>query len=302
MRPIRKTTKSVNSFTYGKKSSGGRGIAVAVGVVVVSAAVAGVWQMFDAGEYVKPADKHSGIEVSKSSASSENTSAEGSESASEEVKSYGRVEKGEWVRKTYFDDAVFLGDSITEGIKLYDVMSNATILSNTGIGLGNIFTKEVDALGKQQTLIDALGTTNAGKVYILMGANSMADNKESFIDDYRKLVEAVKQKAPNAIIYVQSILPVTQTYAKAKPTFANSRIDEFNVALEEMCNELKVYYIHVADVMKDKDGGLFENYSADGIHFGPTLYKEWFGYLHEHAVPDGSEVSESSASGSSTQG
>ena len=53
------------------------------------------------------------------------------------------------VLNNYFDDAVFIGDSLTEGIKLYDIMSNATVLSHTGLGLDNIYTHAMD----QETLL-----------------------------------------------------------------------------------------------------------------------------------------------------
>ena len=46
------------------------------------------------------------------------------------------------VSDEYFDDAAFVGDSITEGIKLYEIMSNATVIAARGINLDNVFTDD----------------------------------------------------------------------------------------------------------------------------------------------------------------
>ncbi|MEG1942375.1 MAG: hypothetical protein RR049_01045, partial [Angelakisella sp.] len=90
------------------------------------------------------------------------------------------VGEGEFAPSAYFDDALFVGDSITEGIKLYDVMSNATVLSSTGINLDNIFTKPVvKTEGEDKiTIIDGAKALKPGKIYVMMGANSMLSDKE----------------------------------------------------------------------------------------------------------------------------
>lgn len=295
MRPTKKykSNRTTQRVKYSSSKKSGGFILPMVAVVTLSVAVSGVWQLLDKGKYVPPShgtqisseiSSSSSISQGESSQSTSQSSSNSSSSIEVKTQNFGRVQKGEWVRNTYFNDAVFLGDSITDGIKLYDIMSNTTVLSNTGIGLGNIFTKKVNILGTEQTLMEALATTNAKKVYVLMGANSMGSDLETFIKSYGVLIDGVKKAAPNAIIYIQSVLPVTQTYAKLRPTFANERIDEFNVALEKLCEEKQVYYLYVAEVLKDENGGLFENYSSDGLHFGPTLYREWFSYLHEHTV------------------
>lgn len=195
------------------------------------------------------------------------------------------VAKSDRVLNSYFDDAVFVGDSLTEGIKLYDIMSNATVLSHTGLGLDNIYTKEVveQADGTKISVIDALKLEQGvSKIYILMGPNSIGYSKDTFISKYGVIIDSIKQIHPNATVYIQSMLPVTTTN---KYKLDNEVIDEYNLALIELAEEKQVYYLDVNSSLKGPDGALpTEASPADGMHFNATYYQKWFDYLKTHTV------------------
>ena len=195
------------------------------------------------------------------------------------------VPQSDRVLNSYFDDVVFIGDSLTEGIKLYDIMSNATVLSHTGLGLDNIYTKEVveQADGTKISVIDALRLEeNVGKIYILMGPNSIGYNKETFVSKYGLIIDTVKQAHPESIIYIQSMLPVTTTN---NYKLDNNVIDEYNLALIELAEEKEVYYLDVNSALKGPDGALpTEASPADGMHLNATYYQKWFDYLKTHTV------------------
>ena len=195
------------------------------------------------------------------------------------------VPEGDRVLNAYFDDAVFIGDSLTEGIKLYDIMSNATVLSHTGLGLDNIYTKEVveQADGTKISVIDALKLEqDVAKIYILMGPNSIGYNKDTFISKYGLIVDTVKQAHPEAIIYLQSMLPVTTSN---NYKLDNKVIDEYNLALIDLAEEKEVYYLDVNSSLKGPDGALpTEASPADGMHFNAAYYQKWFDYLKTHTV------------------
>lgn len=224
-----------------------------------------------------------------SMASSEETSSEfdatSSVSSQQTPVSGVIVPEGDRVLNAYFDDAVFIGDSLTEGIKLYDIMSNATVLSHTGLGLDNIYTKEVveQADGTKISVIDALKLEqDVAKIYILMGPNSIGYNKDTFISKYGLIVDTVKQAHPEAIIYLQSMLPVTTSN---NYKLDNKVIDEYNLALIDLAEEKEVYYLDVNSSLKGPDGALpTEASPADGMHFNAAYYQKWFDYLKTHTV------------------
>ena len=194
--------------------------------------------------------------------------------------------QGDWVASAYFDDALFIGDSITDGIKLYEVMSNATVLANTGINLDSIFTKVVDTPVGQKTIMEASAEYHPGKIYLLMGINSMLSGEDAFIQSYERVLDELISQHPDSILYVQSILPVTADYeTRQNAVTDNATIDAYNARLKALAEEKGVYYLNVAEIFKDETGALYAEASPrDGIHFGATWYRKWFDYLRTHAV------------------
>ncbi len=193
------------------------------------------------------------------------------------------------VTSSYFDDAVFIGDSITVGIKHYDVMSNTTVFAATGIGLENIFTKQaIKQDGQMLTILDALAQHPAKKVYIMLGANSLLSNFDYLIEQYGRLVdEVIKRTDDDAIIYVQSVLPINEPlfHVKYAPnTTTNADIDRFNEMLCAMAAEKGVYYLDVATQFKDENNAMPESNTPDGMHIISSQYIIWFDYLKTHAV------------------
>lgn len=74
----------------------------------------------------------------------------------------------------WFDDAVFIGDSRTVGLRDYGGLDNATFYASTGLGIYDMWTEkfcEVD--GEKTTLEDALSRRQFGKIYFQIGINEM---------------------------------------------------------------------------------------------------------------------------------
>lgn len=263
--------------------------------VLLSLGLAGIWQLLDPVDYIppeKPSSSQNGILPTGESGASDSSEAQSpAEPSSEEessVSSGPEVAQGDWVPSAYFDDAMFVGDSITDGIKLYEVMSNATVLANTGINLDSIFTKVVSTPTGEKTIMEASKDYDPGKIYLLMGINSMLSGEDAFIKSYERLVDELIAQHPDAILYIQSILPVTAEYeTRQNAVTDNATIDAYNARLKALAEEKGVYYLNVAEVFKDATGALYAEASPrDGIHFGATWYRKWFDYLRTHAAAD----------------
>lgn len=111
----------------------------------------------------------------------------------------------------YFDDAVFIGDSRTEGLMLYGGLSNAAFYTHKGLMVNTIFTKEAVKDGDQKiTIMKALEKHKFRKVYVMLGVNELGWVYEQvFIQRYGELVDELKRLQPDAVIYIQSIMPVS---------------------------------------------------------------------------------------------
>ena len=96
------------------------------------------------------------------------------------------VPESEAVDDSYFDDAVFIGNSRTEGLKMYSGLSNATFITEVGLTVDSIFTDycNISGGGKARAF-DQLASMEFGKVYIMLGMNELGWVYESvFKEDY----------------------------------------------------------------------------------------------------------------------
>ena len=186
----------------------------------------------------------------------------------------------------YFDDAVFIGDSRTEGLYINTGLSNATFFAHQGLMVDEVYTKEVVTVdGKKTTVMDALARTSFSKVYSMLGINETGWVYDSiFIEKYGEIIDAIREINPDAVIYVQSILPVTNEVSSTHSYIKNERIDTYNQLLQAMAQEKGAYYLNVAEAIAADDGSLPEDAAADGIHLNKASCQVWLTYLREHTT------------------
>ena len=273
-------------------------IILLLGIIVLSMVLAFAWQkwqdVYDP-DYLYPDKNSSSQSSSEPESSSQAQPSSQPEQSSESSSSGAQVEFGvpvpesERVRSDYFNDAVFIGDSLTTGIELYNILPDTTVLASTGINLDTIDSKQVIGTGDSKlTIPDALRqTSNVGKIYIMLGANGLGGlGAEKTTELYRSFIQEVQSIKPDAVIYVQSILPINEEKFKANYGYAltNEEINKCNEELLEMTRDMQVYYVDVASAIRDENGGLPAEFTSDGLHFKAEYYNKWIDYLKEHTV------------------
>lgn len=236
-----------------------------------------------------PSDPPSGPPESQPPASSEAEEPEEPESARSSFGTPSSVPESGEVESAYFDDALFIGDSISTGIPLYHIADNAAVVAFTGINTESINTREVIETpeGRITMLEAANATAPRGKVYIMLGGNGIDFDKETFIKGYRAFVLSIKEAFPDAVIYLQSMTPVTKNVQETynNPNLNNERIREYNDAVAELAGSLQVHYLNIYEALADDEGYLPPEASpVDGMHFTPEYYAKWFRYLRTHTV------------------
>ncbi|QUH19548.1 GDSL-type esterase/lipase family protein [Alkaliphilus sp. B6464] len=172
--------------------------------------------------------------------------------------------------KEVFGSSLFIGDSITEGLSHYELLDEETVIAKLGF-----------TLLKANKELSNIKTLKPENVFILLGTNEVESNmsSEKFIKNYTELINNIKDKYPEASIYVQSILPVDPKVQKKLPFVTTARIQEFNSAIIEMAKNESLNYLNVASVLENIDKDLHE---SDGIHFKYPFYKLWLNYLHNN--------------------
>ena len=82
------------------------------------------------------------------------------------------------VDASYFDDALFIGDSHTDGFKDYAGLNNADYLCHNGLTVWSAVEK-AEFPGKQ-TLAQALSGKHYGKIYLMLGINELGTGTVSY--------------------------------------------------------------------------------------------------------------------------
>ena len=193
------------------------------------------------------------------------------------------------VDDSYFSDAVFVGDSRTEGLRMYSGISpSPKFFSGVGLTVTNVFSDQIVQLnGQWLTVADALRQADYNKVYIMLGMNELGWVYESvYAQDYGRIIDVIRETHPDATIYVQSIIPVSKWKDTTAPDriYTNANVVRLQKVLCEMCEEKNVHYVNVAEVMQDENGYLFSEATEDGMHLTQEYCKIWAEYLRTHTV------------------
>ena len=202
------------------------------------------------------------------------------------------VENGR-VDASYFDDAIFLGDSLADGFKVYSRSldlrdSGAKYLTQKSTSPRTFLQPgvHVDAGEGPVDVWAVIERLQPGKMYITLGTNAlMAMTPEDFIATYYQLIDKIRRTSPDTQIYVTTVTPVSAWKSTAEPRLSFDRIYRSNQLIAKMCVEKNLALINLYDVLKSSSGYLREDIAAkDGIHLSPTGYREWLDYLFTHAV------------------
>lgn len=200
---------------------------------------------------------------------------------------FGPVPESEAVEDAYFEDAVFLGDSRTEGFHLYSGLESGTYFYAVGATVESVFTKNVwPADGKEKVpLLDALAETACGKVYLMLGINELGwSKKETFHDQYAKVIDRVREDHPEAEIVLQTILPVSAKQDAKGSYVNNARIGVYNQVIRALAEEKDCALVDVAEALAGEDGCLPKELNFDGVHLNPAGCKIWLDYLRTHSL------------------
>jgi lysophospholipase L1-like esterase len=191
----------------------------------------------------------------------------------------------------WFADAVFIGDSRTDGFRLYSGVTHADFLAVTGLNVYDVMNgKKVIRAGEEKvSILDALSQKQYGKVYISLGVNELGyHDPEGFTDTYGQIIDAVRALQPEAVLYIQSIIPVNaeKCLANSQPAYVtNEAIADYNAALSALCEEKQVPFLDLSQALADETGEVPAEDSADGIHFKRSGYVKWKDYLLAHTTP-----------------
>jgi len=184
----------------------------------------------------------------------------------------------------YFDTAVIIGDSRTEGLSLYTGMSNLDAFCSKGLNIEKVMTDAIVSTDKGMiTTLEALKLKQYDNIYISFGLNELGwVYDDVFIDDYKAFIDAVREIQPDATVYVENILPVSKKLSDEDEIYNNKNVKKFNKLLKRMCKDYgDIIYLDVASSVT-VDGALPADASTDGRHCNKEYCEKWLDYIRQN--------------------
>lgn len=202
------------------------------------------------------------------------------------------VEESEAVDDAWFVDAVMIGDSRTDGMRLYSGMRDVDFLCYKGLSVFEVMSDKqvIQTKDGKKGVLEALGENQYAKVYISLGVNELGYNyDQGYSDTYAAMVDKVRELQPDADIYLQMLIPINAQKCKEtnQPYYVtNKQIGIYNDIIRNIALEKQVYLLNVGEIFVDETGEMFYEASFDGVHFHKEGYKQWYEYLKTHTVKE----------------
>ena len=182
--------------------------------------------------------------------------------------------------ESYFDDALFIGDSRLCGLRDYARLGDADYFCDVGMTVFNVWDRlACDADFSSTDLASLLETRHYGKVYITLGINECGYPMDSFKSEYRNMIAAIRAAQPDAVIVLQSIMAVSRGYAASAGYFEPERLAVLNEFIASLADGERLFYIDVNEIVTGEDGYLRQELSWDGCHLYAKENALWASWL-----------------------
>ena len=187
----------------------------------------------------------------------------------------------------YLNDTLFLGDSNT--VRLYNngLISLQQFCAKEGIGTQVALSEGIVTFKKDSnhyTIPQAVAMMKPRRVVMTFGTNDTGMEVSDFIAHYTALIQAIQQSYPYTDIIVNTVPPVPADHSNY-PHMDQAKIDDFNMALLDMCEQLGVRFLNSAEALKGSDGyGIADYYTSGDIHLKSAGLKAVLNYIRTHAL------------------
>lgn len=154
-------------------------------------------------------------------------------------------------------DAVFLGDSLTDGYDVKSYYPEYTVL-NRGIG-GDT------TIWLEQRLDVSLYAVQTKVAIMLIGANNM----DSMFDNYEEILKSFQTNVPNTKIILLSLTSMSREWGKKNQLAAYN-----NVKIKKLAEQYGFEFVDLYSALLNLETGeIYDEYTTDGGHLTPKGYQ-----------------------------
>lgn len=195
----------------------------------------------------------------------------------------------------YFNNSVFVGDSIMLGFRNYCMKQKDSFLNHIQFlaagsfsvtnALWDVTEKSVHPVykGQKRQIWESISMMETPRVFLFFGMNDLnVSGLEGTCEKYKELISKIKEKSPDVEIHIISMTYTLKDAGKGK--LNNDTIREFNELLKVMASENGWGYLDMATPLSDENGNLTEQYCSDGfVHQSRAAYDVWTTVIRDYA-------------------
>ena len=211
-----------------------------------------------------------------------------------------QIKAGEQDPFPLFQDAAILGDSRAVGFFYYGFVDESRDLTGSGETILDIPRK-----------LDTLQAMNPRYVYLTYGLNDIKighwGSLQAHISEYLDRVQEIRERLPEAVIVISSVLPYhdpnarTDATGETTPSSASSlteedrkrlaQIPEWNRLMADAAREHGVIFVDNSAICTEYE----DLWEKDGIHVFKSFYPHWGKNLIVAALEEGGIADESAS-------
>ena len=183
------------------------------------------------------------------------------------------------VDMSYFDDALFIGDSRMVNVANYARLGSADYFADVGMTVFKMFsTTASDKNFGATDLGPLLRSKQYSHIFVMLGLNEAGYPLGNLFDAYQSDLEQLRQLQPDATIYILKVYGVTADVAAGNPSFAHSRLTAVNQGFAELADGDRIRCLDSDTLFCGDDGFMLPEYTGDGVHpYGKFayLFSQW---------------------------
>lgn len=237
----------------------------------------------NAGDQPTQTDGNTGQD-GQDNAAAEGTQTENGTQAGNAAQVKPEFEKAEL---SYLDGALFIGDSRTAMLAEYAGWDNTHFFVETGMHIWNVLESTCAVVNGEKVTVDAaLQQGHYDKIYIQLGINELGrGTADSFCEQYQMVLERIQTLQPQAVIYLQSIMHVSQKRDEKGDYINNAEVDARNEKLCTLADNIRIFWLDENEVFDEAGTGrLNEDYTSDGVHLKAKCIPLWQEFLLSHVI------------------
>ena len=190
------------------------------------------------------------------------------------------------VDEDYWDGVLFIGDSRTDGLKMYAPFEKADYFSGSSFTSYDILedSTTVSIDGANYTLKQLLSERTYHAVYIMLGINEIGHSLDGIQAKLTTLMDTVRQYQPQAYLVMQANLKCTRAVEERNSELTQPLINNLNAMIASLADNETIFYIDVNPLFCDDEGYLKDDLTKDGAHPYAANYAAWKDFLSQNGV------------------